>query len=130
LSGSAYLQFLGFDFAGRRIVVEESVDDGPDRGLDVVRTAVAQVIVLVGCLDHGDAGLEAHFVVRDDAGVEDGVPGTERKNPEIAVGNKGNAQIVERHDLLDEVGMPLGEIHRDVAAIGMPHQRQMAVIRV
>ncbi|OJH16954.1 hypothetical protein BLX88_20960, partial [Bacillus obstructivus] len=37
---------------------------------------------------------------------------------------------VQRHDLLDLVRILLGEIHRDVAAIGMADHRQLAVVRV
>src|SRR5882757_856793 len=38
------------------LVVEELVDPGLDRGLNVVRPAIAQVVVLKLGLDHGDAG--------------------------------------------------------------------------
>jgi hypothetical protein len=55
---------------------------------------------------------------------------SERKDLELAVADEGDAQIVERHDFLDQVRISLGKVHRDIPAIGMSHHDQMAVIRV
>jgi hypothetical protein len=81
---------------------------------------------------HGDAGLLPHVVVGNDAGVglERRVLRPERKNLDLAVGNERHPQVVGRHDLLHQFRMPPGKVHGDVAAIGMSHQGQVAVVRV
>src|SRR6266576_1954747 len=43
---------------------------------------------------------------------------------------KRHAQIVEGHDVLDLIGIQLGEVHRDVGASGMSYYGQMVIIRV
>ena len=79
-----------------------------------------------------DAGLLALLVVRHDAGIglELRILGAEREDLELAVGQERHAQIVERHDLLDLVGILLGEIHRDVAAHRMADHGDLVVVGV
>src|ERR1700733_5588916 len=80
-------QLLSLNLSRRRVVVEEAVKNGLDRALDAIRTAVAQFVVLVGGLDHGDAGLLAHLVVGYHAGIglEHRIFGAERQDLELAV---------------------------------------------
>jgi pimeloyl-ACP methyl ester carboxylesterase len=83
-------------------------------------------------VDHRDARLLALFGARNDARVrlELVILGAERQDLELAFGQEGHAQIVQRHDLLHLVRMLLGEVHRDVATHRMSDHRQMIVVRV
>src|SRR5207248_3776143 len=103
------------------IFVKECLDAGLNGGLDAVGPAIAEVVVLEFGPDHLNASLGANLIGRNDAGIglEYRILGAERQDLDRAVGNERHAQIVERHDLLDQIGMQLGEVHRDVAAIGM-----------
>ena len=113
-------------------IVEEFVEHGLDRRLGLVRTGVAHVVMLEAGVDHRDAGLLALLVIGNDAGIglETGILGAERQDLELAVGHERHAQIVQRHDLLDLVGILLGEIHRDVAAHRMSDHGQLVVVGV
>ena len=57
-------------------------------------------------------------------------PNQAEQDPELAFGQERHAQIIQRHDLLDLVGMLLGEIHRDVAAHRMADHRHLGVVGV
>ena len=103
-----------------------------DRCLCLIGTGIAHVVMLEAGLNDLDTRLLTDLFRRDDAGIglEDGVLGAERKDLEPAVGHKRHAQIVEGHDLLDLIGIQLGEVHRDVGASGMSYYGQMVIIRV
>ena len=79
-----------------------------------------------------DPGLLALLVVRHHAVVrlEMRILGAERQDLELAVGQERHAQIIQRHDLLDLVGILLGEIHRDVAAHRMADHRHLLIVGV
>ncbi len=88
--------------------------------------------MLVAGLHNRNAGLLADFLIGNDTGIclEHRILRTERQDLEFALRHKRHAQIVERHHLLDLIGVHLGEIHRDVAAHGVSHHGQTIIVRV
>src|SRR6516162_2691137 len=124
---------IGFD--GRSLSIgigQEFVEHALDRGLRLFRSGIAHVVMLEGGLHHRDTQLLALFVARNHAGVglELRVLRAETQDLELARGDEGDAQIVERHDLLDLIRVLFGEIHRDVAAHGMSDHRKMIVVGI
>src|ERR1035437_10334466 len=116
----------------RAFVIEEFVEHALDCRFDVAGTAIAHVGVLVAGLYDRNAGLLTDPFRRNDPwiGLELRILRTERQDLESAVSHKRHAQVIERHDLFDMIGIHLSEIHRDVGASGMSYHSQMVIIRV
>src|SRR5581483_4486520 len=109
-SGVEGLLHVGLDRRdGTRLVGlgQELVQHALDRGLRLLRSGIAHVVVLEIGIDDGDAVLVALIRAWDHAGIglELGILGTEGQDLKLAAGDEGHAQIVERHDLLDAVGI-------------------------
>src|SRR5258708_1464596 len=96
----------------RALVIEEFVEHALDRCLCLVRTGIAHVVVLVAGLHNGNPGLLTDFLIGNDTGIglEHRILRTERQDLESAVGHERHTQVVQRHDLLDMVGVHLGEV--------------------
>src|SRR5450631_2093179 len=88
--------------------------------------------MLVAGLYDRNARFLADCFRRNDAGIslEPRIPRTKGQDFESAVGHKRHAQVIERHNLFDMIGIHLGEIHRDVGASGMSYHGQTVIIRV
>src|SRR6266478_1108947 len=126
------LQGVGLDRPERAVVVEKFIQHALDRRLNVIGTAIAHIGMLITGLHDRNAGLFTDIIGGNHTwiGLEHRVLGTEGQYLEFTVGHKRHAQIVERDDLLDLIGIHLGEIHRDVAAIGMSHHGQTVIVGV
>ena len=99
-------------------VDQEFIQLALNRVLGVYRAGITHVIVLEWNLHNRDPRALALLVTRNDTRIslELRIFRAKRENLELAIGQERHAQIIQRHDLLDLVGILLGKLHRDVAA--------------
>ncbi|QQO17018.1 hypothetical protein JJB99_13175 [Bradyrhizobium diazoefficiens] len=83
-------------------------------------------------MDDVDAARLRLFRRRQHAGIglEMWILGAERQDLQVVAEHEGHPQIVERDHLRHQFRMLMGDIHGDVAAVGMPDEGNVVVVDV